>query len=156
MKIDMFVKGTPQPQPRGRAFVRANGKPGVRTPKKGAHVKWRHLVQVAAFMHRTRQPMTGAVYVDLVFHMPRPKRHFRTGKRAGELLPAAEHAHHTQTPDIDNLVKLVMDVLTRFEAWGDDCQVDSLKAEKRWADPDGLPPGVEILVGERDDYTEES
>ena len=39
----------------------------------------------------------------------------------------------TSRPDCDNLVKLVMDVMTELGFWVDDAQVTKLRIEKRWS-----------------------
>lgn len=46
-------------------------------------------------------------------------------------------AWHTQKPDIDNVVKLVLDALNGV-AYDDDTQVVSISTTKRWGDVDGL------------------
>lgn len=80
--------------------------------------------------------LTGAVAVDLLFVMPRPK----TGRR---VLPAVR-------PDIDKLTRLVLDALTDAGVIVDDGQVTDLTVRKRYPDADQpwtLPePGVRVKV----------
>jgi Holliday junction resolvase RusA-like endonuclease len=49
-------------------------------------------------------------------------------------------------PDVDNLVKGVLDGATQAGVWGDDSQVQVLIAVKRWANP-GEEPGAIIHTG---------
>lgn len=51
---------------------------------------------------------------------------------------------HTSKPDVDNLVKALMDGLNGV-AWEDDCQVVSIDAHKYWAEFDGIRFKVEGL-----------
>lgn len=65
-----------------------------------------------------RIPLDCPLQLDLEFHMPRPKNHYRTGKNAGLLREDAPD-WHTSKPDKDNLRKLVMDAMNRV-FWRDD------------------------------------
>ncbi|MCL2139963.1 MAG: RusA family crossover junction endodeoxyribonuclease [Treponema sp.] len=47
-------------------------------------------------------------------------------------------------PDLDNLLKAVMDALTAAGAWKDDAQVRSIKASKHYAC--GLAAGADVLI----------
>jgi len=73
----------------------------------------------------------GPISLTLCFEMPRPKGHYGSGRNAHKLKPSAP-AHHTSTPDVDNLVKFVKDCLNEL-AWRDDCQVVSIQALKRYS-----------------------
>ncbi len=77
----------------------------------------------------TALPLSGAIRLSCIFNIPRPKSHYTT-KGIKKNAPAA----HVQKSDLDNLVKFVMDCLNRCNVWGDDCQVVSIVAEKKWAD----------------------
>jgi Holliday junction resolvase RusA-like endonuclease len=60
--------------------------------------------------------------------MPRPKHHYRTGKYK-HLLKKGSPRLHTIKPDIDNLIKFVMDCGQNI-LWNDDstiCQIESKK-----------------------------
>ena len=74
----------------------------------------------------------GPVKVSLQFHMPRPKGHYGTGKNAGKLKPSAP-VIHTAKPDIDNLMKFVLDCLNG-EAFKDDSQVFKISGVKGYSD----------------------
>ena len=72
------------------------------------------------------------------FCFPRPKGH--SGKRG--LKPSAP-TKHTQKPDIDKCVRVVLDALTSV-AYADDAQVVQVHARKGWATDAG--PGVRVRV----------
>ena len=67
--------------------------------------------------------------------MPRPKHHYRTGKFAKELKGYCKDIiYHSNKPDLDNLVKLICDIL-QPQIIKDDSQVCVLQAEKRYGEP---------------------
>ena len=72
--------------------------------------------------------LTGPLYLNVTFFMPRPKAHYRTGKYSDELKPSSPH-YHEKKPDLDNLVKFIKDCLNG-EVWRDDSQVSVLAATK--------------------------
>lgn len=89
------------------------------------------------------EPITGhPVEVAMVFHMPRPRSHFGTGKNQGKLKPSAPK-HHTIKPDIDNLIKFPLDVLNGV-AWTDDKQIITVTGCKVYSDK----PRTEIMIHE--------
>ena len=61
---------------------------------------------------KPKQPLEGSIRIYLTFYMPRPKSHFRTGKFKNQLKDNAP-VFHTNTPDIDNLIKLMLDCLNK-------------------------------------------
>ena len=130
-----FVAGTPVAQPRVR-MVRSNGH--VYTPRSAD--AWKAAVRVA-WRAEPRQPLEGPVRLSLNFCMPRPAYHFTT-KGA---LTAGAPVRHTVKPDIDNLVKAVMDALTDAGAWHDDCQIVELTIGKHYSH---VPTGCTINMME--------
>jgi Holliday junction resolvase RusA-like endonuclease len=81
------------------------------------------------------EKLNGPVVVEVVFSMPRPKSHFGTGRNAGILKPSAPK-EHTQKPDIDNLIKFVLDCLNHCGVWHDDNDVVRIVARKLWSPGD--------------------
>ena len=79
-----------------------------------------------------KPPLTSALRIIIVFYMPHPKSHFRTGKFRHLLKPKAP-IQHKSTPDLDNLVKMVCDSLNKV-FYKDDSQISQLKAEKLYCD----------------------
>ncbi len=88
------------------------------------------------FMSKAREfapttPLQGGLRVDLQFIMPRAKSHFRTGRFSG-LLKASAPVHHTKTPDLDNLIKFVLDAMNGV-FYGDDAQIAEIRAVKQYS-----------------------
>lgn len=128
--IEFFAQGQPKGQPRARAFA-FNGRARMYDP--GTAEGWKSQVAAAAKEHLPEQPLQGPLSLALYFAMPRPKSHYRTGKRSHELRDGAPY-WHTGKPDADNLAKAVMDALTQLGVWKDDDQVCKLRIWKRYAD----------------------
>lgn len=104
----------------GRAFTSARAEQGAAD----------QAAQFARFS--PREPYSGPLTLRLVYTMPRPK-HGRD----------VAGAPHDRRPDIDNLSKLTLDVLSRLRWWADDAQVSQITASKRWAgDGPEQEPGV--------------
>lgn len=72
--------------------------------------------------------LKGDISLNVTFYMPRPKKHYRTGKYA-RLLKKDSPFWHSTKPDIDNLVKFVMDALQGI-LWSDDCKIVRLETSK--------------------------
>lgn len=76
----------------------------------------------------------GPVDVDVTFYLPRPKSVSVTARP----LP-------TVKPDVDKLVRGVLDGITDSGLWNDDAQVTDLTTRKRYAD-EANPPGAVIIL----------
>ncbi len=79
------------------------------------------------------QVIEGPVSVSCTFFLPRPRGHYGTGKNAGVLKTSAPQ-HHTGKPDVDNMVKFVLDCLNGV-AWKDDGQVVKIVGKKVYGEP---------------------
>lgn len=86
--------------------------------------------------HRPPAPFAGPVSFEAVWTFPWRKSERKSAVAAGVPLP------HASRPDLDNLEKLLLDVMTRLRFWTD----DSLVAEKRTAKFRGPRPGIWIQV----------
>lgn len=91
--------------------------------------------------------LTGPVWVDLTFYLPRPKHHYGTGRNADRLKPNAPVWVSTAVGDIDKLCRAVLDAITHAGAWRDDSQVAYLAAEKHYAEQPGVRIVLDRLVG---------
>jgi Holliday junction resolvase RusA-like endonuclease len=111
----------------GRLFTgKPKGSPGAKAKKQW--IFW--LAQ-----YRPREPFTGPLEVQITITYPwRTKDPLK--KRA--LGPAPMDTK----PDLDNLLKLVLDAMTACRFWKDDNQVTDLKAKKRLGDR----PGVKVTI----------
>lgn len=136
MTLRIEVQGLPQPQGSARAVPIGNGRMRVTS----ANVKlrpWRQAVIAAAREEwGEREPVGSAVDVTCVFRLPRPVSHF--GARG--LRPSAPSRPKVR-PDLDKLVRAVLDALTEAGVWRDDGQVVGLQVVKLYG-----VPGAAITV----------
>ena len=72
----------------------------------------------------------GGVSMFITFHMKRPKNHYRTGKHSNFLKEGSPY-EHTKKPDIDNMLKFLMDCCTGI-LFKDDSQVNHLSVMKAY------------------------
>tara|TARA_Y100000593_G_scaffold4213_4_gene8344 strand:- start:7397 stop:7861 length:465 start_codon:yes stop_codon:yes gene_type:complete len=149
--VEFFVEGTPRPQGSKRGFVRGGRVVLVENSK--YHKEWRKTVAEAAKEAMNPKSgayniprLTGPLTMALQFFFARPKAHFRTGKFSDELKASAP-VYHTQTPDLDKLIRSVDDSLTGI-VFEDDSLVVSLTSSKQWRDGPGQKPGVLVYVSE--------
>lgn len=120
-----FVPGIPAPQGSMRAFMPKGARFPVVTADNPKTKPWRSTIGVVALdaMHRQDWHLAeGPLTVELLFGMPRPKS-----------LPKRV-THMTKKPDIDKLIRAVLDAL-KGVAWCDDSQVVSVYASKRYGQP---------------------
>lgn len=82
-----------------------------------------------------QNPFTEALEVELEFTMPRAKSHFGSGKNSNILKPSAPKCH-LQKPDLDNLVKFVLDAMNGH-FYKDDSQIVSIKCSKIFLNKQG-------------------
>jgi len=87
---------------------------------------------------KPKEPIATPLMVRLVFYMPRPKKHFRTGKYSKVLKNNAPMLHSVK-PDADNLAKLVLDVLENAGFYKNDSQICQLQIEKLYIDVEEEP-----------------
>lgn len=140
MKIKMVIVGKPIAQPRPRVDTRG-GFPHVYEAKASHAIhSWKETLAIVAWdrMARTRR-LAGPLSVVVTFHMPRPKSMiWKTRPMPRE--------RHVGTPDLDNLVKPILDA-TQGIVFADDCQIAELYASK-WIAAGDEWPGVVISINE--------
>jgi crossover junction endodeoxyribonuclease RusA len=148
-RLSFSATGTPVPQGSKKAWYNANLKRVQMFEDAGVrHSTWRALITGQA-----RQAMADAGYVEpftepisilIQFRFARPKNHYGTG-RNDRVVKDASRLHHDGRPDLDKLVRSILDSLTQV-VWVDDSQVIALTARKqfvhRWEED-----GVDITVG---------
>lgn len=139
--ISFYANGIPKGQPRPKAFSRG-GRASVYDPSTAEG--WKSQVAMAAKDSLPESPLTGPLRMELYFYFPRPKGHFRTGKRASEVKDNAP-LFHVSKPDSDNLAKAVMDAMTQLGFWMDDSQVSQLLISKAYSSP-LVPAGCKIRL----------
>lgn len=87
-----------------------------------------HTLRSLLLEHRPEKPMSGPVRVSIVFVWPHTRS---TPKRLlAKTLPLANR------PDLDNLGKALLDVMTQLQFWFDDGQIQQLSLSK-WRAPEG-------------------
>ncbi len=158
----------PKPQARPR-FGSIPGRGGRGAPRKvcmtdptKAYKKtllreWYHSIGP---QQRALLPLQGRVTLQAEFVFARPKSHYRAVSASKKrkhpttdtpppppqltARAAQQWEHHTQKPDIDNLLKALMDGLA--PAYVDDCQVASCTCTKRWAQSPSEPSGITVTL----------
>jgi Holliday junction resolvase RusA-like endonuclease len=132
--VRFFVHGKPEPGGSKRAFVlkdrygnfvRRGSGPNAPlainvTDDNPKARGWKESVRAAAVQHFPA-PLDGPLAVLVVFHMPRPKGHYGSGRNTGKLKANAP-AFHTSKPDATKLLRTTEDALTHI-AWKDDAQI---------------------------------
>ena len=98
---------------------------------------WRASVQYACEQQYKGKPITEPVALEVTFLLPRSKSHFSTAKgKEDQLVPSAP-VHHTKTPDLDKLLRGVLDPMTvkcGGNVLSDDSIVVELNGRKRYAE----------------------
>lgn len=120
--MNLTVYGVPVPKARPRMTKTGH----VYTPKKTADYEF--LVQ-QVWHYAGRPKIAGAIRLEVVFYYARPKS-------------APDRHHHTGRPDLDNLIKAVLDGLNGY-AFDDDSQVVEIHARKQYTD---AKPRAEIVI----------
>ena len=144
--IKFFVDGDPRAQPRARVYrTKTNKSIAVSAPKDHPIWSWREAVTIEGKQHRPDTPMDGPIALALEFGLRRPKSHYGTGKNAHSLKKNAPD-WHTNIPDLDNLEKTIMDVLTQLSYWHDDRQVCIKNTSKKWARIPGVRTSINQIV----------
>lgn len=108
---------------------------------------WRAEMALAAWEAFEGEPTLEAVRATLDFTFPRPSSHYGTGRNAGSLKASAP-AYKTTKPDLDKLIRAVLDSLTGV-VFVDDSQVSELAARKSFG-----RAGVWVRVEFADEFSE--
>lgn len=72
------------------------------------------------------EPLRGGIYLQARWCFPYRKSERKSVTKTGLEIP------HTSRPDLDNLEKSLLDVLTRLRFWEDDAQVFTKSTAKVW------------------------
>lgn len=147
-EIRFFVSGFPAPGGSKTGFAIKKG--GIYTGRVAIidaagkrNKEWRQLVSAAA-MEAMRLsgsvPLTGAIEVELLFQMPRPKSHFTSN---GITLRPGAPLQHVTRPDCLKLARSTEDAMTG-KCYADDAQIVREVIEKAFSDA----PGCWITIRE--------
>ena len=124
------VYGKPEPQGSARGFV-VDGR-AVITSSNPNLKDWRNLIAVAAREEmKGLPPIDGAVEVEAVFFLPRPK--------------SVKRENPTVKPDLDKLTRALLDGLTNV-IYRDDAQVVRAITSKRYVDANTPNPCAAVTV----------
>lgn len=145
VRLEFQIPGLPATKGSTRAFRSRTGE--IRVKADNRRLKgWERAIADRAFLERhlrgKREPLEGPVVVELLFRLPRPRRHYIAGD--GVRLREGAPTLHAQIPDLDKLIRAVLDGLTRGQVWRDDGQVAEVRAKKVWTDQGD--EGVQIMV----------
>ena len=127
LKYYIHVPGVPKAQPRTRKGKYGN----IYNPNTAD--AWKEAIQVY-FLKERKKTLLGPVSIEVAFYFYSPSETLRKKP-------------HTAKPDIDNLMKVVMDALKTIEIYKDDCQVYIQTALKFWTSDKELE-GANIMVAE--------
>ena len=131
--IRVFVPGIPRPQGSKNAYIRGDRAILVEANK---HLPaWRQKITRAVEMANSEaiDAMQGAIVLNVDFFMPKAKSN-------------KKHSP-SQKPDLDKLIRAIMDSCTKAGAIRDDAQVCAIQATKAW-EYEGQEPGVLIELYE--------
>jgi Holliday junction resolvase RusA-like endonuclease len=140
--ISFEIIGLPVAQGSMRAFSLKNGGYAMVATNAAKLKPWRLEMKetAASALAGFVTPGAIAVRLELDFRFPRPGGHF--GKRG--IRPSAPQQMFRR-PDLDKLIRAVLDALKDAGAFRDDAQVDAIRARKRYCS-DGEVPGVEVRI----------
>jgi crossover junction endodeoxyribonuclease RusA len=132
--VTFRVIGKAEPKGSTKAFVGPRYRVPIVTSDNPRLRGWEQLVREQAQGVAQQGLFTQPILIAVVFHLPRPQS-----------LPKLAR-HHRTRPDLDKLVRAVVDALTGL-LYPDDAAVVELRAQKRYAEP-GIAPWVCITVAE--------
>ena len=142
-RLQFEVPGVPQPQGSTRSFAR--GGKVVTTSDNPQLRPWRDAVCWHARQAMAgRTQFDGPVVVSAIFWLPRPAGHFGSGRNVAQLRPSAP-IHPAVKPDLDKLLRAVLDAFSEAGVWRDDAQVVKLGRVGKWY---SNLPGAHITVEE--------
>ena len=122
--IIFMIHSAPVPQARHRMTWRKGRPPFAYDPTKEDKVNF--LIQAKPYA--PKKPLEGPVYLKVILRLPRPKKHFRTGKFSNDLREDAPK-WHTKRGDWDNYGKFISDALNGV-FWKDDSQISMVEIQK--------------------------
>jgi crossover junction endodeoxyribonuclease RusA len=128
--VEFVVRGIPVAAGSKRFVGRAKSGRGILVDAGGAKLtSWRDAIQQEALrVMRDDPPFICALQLIVEFYMPRPKRHYRTGKYAGMIKTTAPR-FHTVRPDATKLLRALEDAMTSI-VYKDDNQIATQHVQK--------------------------
>jgi Holliday junction resolvase RusA-like endonuclease len=132
VRRSLNVVGRPAPQGSLRAMKTPSG--AIVTPQKQDVLRYRADIREA---WGAPTPTVKALHLEVLFYFRRPATHYLPVnlRRDEPLLRETAPAYVSHAPDIDKLLRSVMDALTDY-AYVDDQQVVEVQATKYWGEAD--------------------
>jgi crossover junction endodeoxyribonuclease RusA len=139
--IHFDVSGLPAPQGSKKAFVNPRTNRAVVVDVNPKPLRsWRQdIIEAAKAARGDSAPLDCAVGLGVVFRLPRPQSHYG----AHGIKPNAPRYVSGQ-PDLDKLLRALLDAVTIAGVWRDDGRVASIIAHKVYSDL----PGCEVWIRE--------
>lgn len=131
--MQIVIRGEhPVPQGSMVGVPRKDGEHSVRYSNKEALIHWRNMIRTKA-RRNGAEPQIGPMYVACLFGMPRPKSHMML--RGGRYVIRSEYisAKPDNVPDVDKLIRAVLDALTGV-CYLDDAQVVYVSGRKEFGE----------------------
>lgn len=122
---DMYIKTSPAGQPRPRFRVQSGHPCAYPSPKQQ---KLEKAIMAALVDQMPAEQIEGCIKMSIVAEFPIPKAVAKKDR------PRLHGKLKVTKPDLDNAVKLLLDVFTKVGLWKDDNRVAVLNSEKRWVD----------------------
>lgn len=142
--VTLRIYGIPMPQGSKTAFVRGGSAvltDGRNAQARSAHAAWRQAVATAARDHLAANPDTRLIdtpcAVAVTFLLLKPSS------------SPKKRRYPDTRPDLDKLVRSVLDALADGGLLANDSRVVDLQATKRWAQEDdgtNAPPGALVTI----------
>ncbi len=131
-RIEFVVYGKPAQMGSKKAFVRG-GRAIITDDNSEKRKQWANAVSsVAAEVMRGRDLISSPVQLRAMFYFRRPNCHYGTGRNATTLKGSAPELH-SQTPDLDKLIRCLGDALTGI-VFRDDALIWSMVISRHWTE----------------------
>lgn len=121
-------------------YVGKDGRPRVFTKAKGRALESNLCAILSQFKPPIGFPRDLPVSVEIVLSFPYRKTEKKSVVRDRKTIP------HSSRPDIDNLVKFLLDCMTRTGFWNDDSQIYDLHLRKYFSATPGI--GIRIIASD--------
>jgi len=131
-RIEFVVYGKPAQMGSKKAFVRG-GRAIITDDNSEKRKQWANEVSsVAAEVMRGRDLISSPVQLRAFFYFRRPNSHYGSGRNATTLKASAPEMH-SQTPDLDKLIRCLGDALTGI-VFRDDALIWSMVISRHWTE----------------------